>query len=319
MPWDVKRDDRCPTAKPWGVVKQDDNALEGCHASEDDAKQQQKALYARESRAVGTEDEVPVVEQPVSRPPRENLARAMAPSTSQVEVDDTGSTMRGYFARFNSWYPVDSVMEGHFIESIEPGAFKKAISETRGKLQVLFHHGMDPSFGLKPLGPIRDIGEDDSGAFYEVDLLDTSYNRDLIPGLRAGLYGSSFRFNVPGRDKERFEAMPKRSSYNPDGLPERRIFEVQLKDVGPTPFPVNPDTPTGVRSETDALLIAAFAAEPDRLRALLSQVNIALPEAEPTDMVTPQGGAAAPVVTPPPPRFRSDADWLAFLGVPTHD
>ena len=52
---------------------------------------------------------------------------------------------------------------------------------------------------------------------YEVPLLDTSYVRDILPGLEAGLYGASFRFQVM---QEELVQEPKRSAYNPDGIPE---------------------------------------------------------------------------------------------------
>lgn len=46
MPWDVKKDDRCPSSKPWAVVNADNNRLVACHVDKDSARQQQKALYA---------------------------------------------------------------------------------------------------------------------------------------------------------------------------------------------------------------------------------------------------------------------------------
>lgn len=56
MPWKiVKNEPRClarSKSKPWGVVKSDDNALEGCHATEASARKQQAALYASENKLV---------------------------------------------------------------------------------------------------------------------------------------------------------------------------------------------------------------------------------------------------------------------------
>ncbi len=50
MPWKiVKNDSGCSTSKPWGVRKESDNSLEGCHASEADAQAHMRALYANES------------------------------------------------------------------------------------------------------------------------------------------------------------------------------------------------------------------------------------------------------------------------------
>jgi hypothetical protein len=48
MPWDVRKDDRCPAGKPWAVVKSATGEVEGCHDSEGSAEQQQRALYASE-------------------------------------------------------------------------------------------------------------------------------------------------------------------------------------------------------------------------------------------------------------------------------
>lgn len=45
MPYDVKRDSRCPDSKPFGVVTQGSNNLHGCHKTRKSAIQQQRALY----------------------------------------------------------------------------------------------------------------------------------------------------------------------------------------------------------------------------------------------------------------------------------
>lgn len=50
MPWHVVQNhSECPTSRPWAVVKDDDGAVEGCHASEGDADDQLAALYAAEA------------------------------------------------------------------------------------------------------------------------------------------------------------------------------------------------------------------------------------------------------------------------------
>jgi HK97 family phage prohead protease len=125
-------------------------------------------------------------------------------------------TLTGHFSVFNTWYEVDSVVEGHFLERVAPGAFARTIAEDRSQMRILFNHGKDPQIGDKPLGAIESLTEDARGAAYEARLLDTSYNRDLVPGLQAGVYGSSFRFHVTG---EEFTDRPERSTHNPDGIP----------------------------------------------------------------------------------------------------
>jgi HK97 family phage prohead protease len=49
MPWHIVADDAaCPVNRPFGVHKDDDDELEGCHQSEDEAEAQLDALYASE-------------------------------------------------------------------------------------------------------------------------------------------------------------------------------------------------------------------------------------------------------------------------------
>jgi HK97 family phage prohead protease len=161
--------------------------------------------------------------------------------------DDLG-LLNGHFSVFNNWYQIDSFWEGSFLERIAPGAFADTIANDRAGMKVLFDHGFDPVIGNKALGPIEDLREDKTGPYYEVPLMDTSYNRDLLPGLKRGLYGASFRFRV---QEETWVDEPKASKANPKGVPERTINRVQVMEFGPVTFPANPKASAGVRSLTD--------------------------------------------------------------------
>lgn len=204
------------------------------------------------------------------RPPRDNLVRAVFPGAelrAAPDEDGDGTTLLGHFARFNEWTEIDSLWEGRFLERIAPGAFKKTFRESRDSIRVLFQHGRDPQIANKPLGPIRELREDDEGAYYEVDLLEAPYVRDdLLPGLKAGLYGASFRFRVI---REEINEKPKRSDANPDGIAERTIKEAEVMEFGPVTFPAYAGATAGVRSLTDEFLIDRLAADPDRLRELI--------------------------------------------------
>ena len=59
MPWHVVQEDAgCSVSEPWGVRKDDDNSLAGCHGSEAEAVDQIAALYASEAdRSIRMEDE----------------------------------------------------------------------------------------------------------------------------------------------------------------------------------------------------------------------------------------------------------------------
>jgi hypothetical protein len=246
--------------------------------------------------------------------PRENLIRGCWPGVTlrvrgEERAEDPfaassdpadGPGLVGHFAVFNRWTEIDSLWEGCFMERVAPGAFRKTFRENRDAMRVLFQHGRDPQCGMKPLGPIRDLAEDDFGAGYNVDLLDTSYNRDLIPGLRAGQYGASFRFNVMRED---LVLEPKPSEYNPRGIPERTIREARVSEFGPVTFGAYADATSGMRSLTDEDLVERLATDPERLTRLLRGVGWHPPVDETTTTTTD------PVTAPPDdagPRPTSD-------------
>jgi HK97 family phage prohead protease len=152
------------------------------------------------------------------------------------------------FSPFNVWYEVNSKWEGRFMERTTPGTFADTVAADRATMRSLFDHGHDPQIGNKVLGPIADLREDTTGPVGEVDLLDTSYNRDLLPGLRRGVYGSSFRMHVLA---DTWDDKPSKSAHNPDGLPERTITKTKTLEFGPVTFPANPAATATVRSMTD--------------------------------------------------------------------
>lgn len=186
-----------------------------------------------------------------AQPPKETLVRAH-PGLHLRELGEKPPVMFGYLARFDEWAEIDSDFEGHFMERVAPGAFKKTITENKGRMRALFQHGQDPQIGDKPLGPIEVLEEDRQGAYYEVPLLDAPYVREtILPGLRAGLYGASFRFAVQ-REEFKRDTMP--SDYNPKGLPERTLKELALREFGPVTFPAYDTATAGVRSLTGPML-----------------------------------------------------------------
>jgi HK97 family phage prohead protease len=222
----------------------------------------------------------------VQKPPREDIFRALSePPTLERRDGDKMPTMVVDFARFGEWTPINSVYEGHFLERIAPGAMDKTIAESRQDMRVLFNHGKDPSIGDKVLGPITELSADGDRARGVVPLLDTSYNRDLIPGLEAGLYGASFRFQVM---QEEFISKPKRSDYNPGGIPERTITEARVREWGPVTFPAYAGAAAGLRSMTDEFLFGKFIDDPERLTELLQAFKErTIVEPEPPEAATP--------------------------------
>lgn len=225
----------------------------------------------------------------------------VAPRVRAGEADDDAGetdvlgTVFGHFSVFDTWYEINSWWEGNFIERVRKGAFVKTISERRSQIVSAFDHGMDPTIGDKVLGPFRELDEDKTGGYYEIDLLDTSYNRDLAPALRRGLYGASFRFQTI---QDSWNEEPGISAHNPKGLPERSLTELRLFELGPVTYPANPAATAGMRSGvagcglTDLYYERLRSRDPERVERLAERVRGVR-----TANGTPE--AAAPTVVEP--------------------
>lgn len=175
------------------------------------------------------------------------------------------------FSPFNKWYEVNSWWEGNFLERTVLGSFAKTMSEARAAavmpVKMLYDHGYDPSIGNKPLCPVDELDEETDSAVARGTLFDTQYVRELIPGLDAGVFGSSFRFRVL---QESWNDEPGTSDYNPKGIPERTITEIRLFEQGPVTFPASPTATAGLRavSMTDAYYDQLRTRQPARVDAL---------------------------------------------------
>ncbi|HEY5986523.1 MAG TPA: HK97 family phage prohead protease [Streptosporangiaceae bacterium] len=199
-----------------------------------------------------------------AEPPRDSLFRAFRPGYELRE--DTAGGMPTLVLRwsvFNDWTEINSIFEGRFLERFDPASMNRTITEERDGMRVLFQHGRDPQIGDKPLGPIDQIEAKRDGAWSYVPLFDTQYNRELLPGLRAGVYGSSMRFSVR---EETWNKKPGRSKHNPEGLPERTVLDASVPEHGPVTFPAYKNATAGVRSVTDEFLgLALGQIDPERL------------------------------------------------------
>jgi HK97 family phage prohead protease len=238
-------------------------------------------------------------------PRRETVIRALEPGVEFRSSDDLNDELGpGYigllrirFSPVNEWTEINSAWEGRFMERFAPGAWKKTIKERTAKIRALFQHGQDPQIGDKPLGPFHRLEEDENGGYAEVKLLDTTYNRDLIPGLKDGLYGASHRFGVVRASEDQ---RPERSDYNPDGIKEVTITEARLHELGPVTFPAYQGATAGMRSMTDEFLISCFRSDPERLREMFDRATeLEKPPASEQQDPAPSADDAAPTGTSP--------------------
>lgn len=221
----------------------------------------------------------------------------------QAPDDGRLATLEVDFSRFDAWYEIDSIFEGRFMERVRPGAFKRTIDQRGDQLRVFFNHGFELSIGRQVLSVPEVLEERDDGPHLEGPLFDTSFNRDLLPGLRAGAYGSSFMFEVLG---EEWREEPGRSEDNPDGLPERSITEVRLFEAGPVTWPANPAATAGVRSGTDWLAERVAEFDTDQYERMARSFEAfrdlhglrTSPDGEPATPVDPTPTTPAPGVEP---------------------
>lgn len=226
-----------------------------------------------------------------------------------VEPDGLG-LMDVRFSPFNTWYRIDSFWEGSFLERTVAGAFKRtigahnaAVRDDAHNVKTLFNHGQDFFIGDKLLGDIEELAEDPDTPRSTVRLWDTSYNRDLLPGLRSGAYGSSFMFRVI---QDEWNEEPGRSDHNPDGLPERTIKEVRLFEAGPVTWPASPTATAGMRclSGTDTYYEHLARRDPSRVDGMRSRL-LALRSAGPAHPGTPADPGPAPAVPTDSPQRHS--------------
>lgn len=218
----------------------------------------------------------------MSEKERAAVIRAIGDGPEVREDADGGKTLFGHFAVFDRWTEINSLFEGHFLERVAPGAFRKTFKENRHRIRALFQHGHDPQVGDKPIGRIEELREDEAGAYYEVSLYDGV--PDLVmDGLRDDQYGASFRFQVVRED---VEEEPEASEDNPRGLAQRTIKELRLFEFGPVTFPAYADATAGVRSLTDHFAFGQIERNPDLVRSLLA-----------TDLSSPSDEEDAPADT----------------------
>ena len=191
--------------------------------------------------------------------PNLEVVRAVSQVVRATDADDGMPAMEVRYSSFGTWNEIDSLWEGNFLERTEFGAFAKTIEESGAQVKVLFNHGFDPQIGQKVLGVTESLTEEKDSPVGMVRLFDTSYNRDLLPGLKSGAYGSSFRMRVI---RDEWNESPGVSEHNPKGIPERTIKEVRLFEFGPVTFPANPSSTAAVRSMTDAYVEGMRSRDP---------------------------------------------------------
>lgn len=180
----------------------------------------------------------------------------------EPDEEGDGRTLAGYAAVFGQETEIDS-WEGHFVETIRKGAFRKSIRETTPVMQ--FDHGRHPLIGSIPIGRIEALREDDEGLFTEARLSDNwliEPVRDAIA--EKTVNGMSFRFEVvreQWRDKDGKTVRPEEVLdllWMPGdrGPLQRELIELKVRELGPVVFPAYEGTSVSVRARAVASTLA---------------------------------------------------------------
>jgi HK97 family phage prohead protease len=150
----------------------------------------------------------------------------------EIRSEANGFIVAGHAAVFDS----RSQNLGGFVEDVAHGAFAKTIQEA--DVRALWNHDANFPLGRNRAGTLR-LAEDESGLYYEVDMPDTTYARDLVVSMQRGdVTQSSFGFRVIKDDWGLTE----------DDFPVRTLKEVALSDVSPVTYPAYLDADSGVAS-----------------------------------------------------------------------
>ena len=159
------------------------------------------------------------------------MATALPPAVERrsfSEVRSNGRRLEGYAATFGS-----EAQLGTFVETIEPGAFRSALS---GDVLALLDHDASKVLGRTRSGTLR-LTEDSRGLAFSLDVPDTAAGRDVLAlADRGDLGGMSFGFTVP-KDGERWTG--NRRSLRAIGLREISVVSA---------WPAYPDTELALRA-----------------------------------------------------------------------
>ncbi|OBX20618.1 primosome assembly protein PriA [Erythrobacter sp. QSSC1-22B] len=161
---------------------------------------------------------------------------ALAPLSAAIERRAFTEIRANYGARRIEGYAATFGAEadlGSFVETIEPGAFRAALT---GDILALYDHDMGKVLGRTRSGTLR-LAEDSRGLSFDLSIPDTQAGRDVLAlAERDDLGGMSFGFNIPDGG-ERWEG--RKRSLTTIGLREISVVSA---------WPAYPDTEIALRA-----------------------------------------------------------------------
>lgn len=172
--------------------------------------------------------------------------------------------LEGYAARFNQ----PSKDLGGFVETIAPGAFKRALSAPDADVRCLFNHNPDKVLG-RTAAKTLSVNEDGDGLHFRCQLdPNQQAHRDLHSSVKRGDIGEcSFAFTPNGAAGDQWE---NRQDAAGNWFIQRTLKDVNLFDVSAVTHPAYDGTNVAARSvEYLTVEVRSHISELTQKRALM--------------------------------------------------
>jgi len=216
--------------------------------------------------------------------------RTFALEDIQIRADGDGRIVDAYASVFDVPYEIRD-WDGHYMEVVRKGAFKKTTREHKAKgfrkLKVLFNHGADiygfPSdrFAMPVATPV-DFREDDKGLFTSSRMAETDLGDEVLDHIR------NDRINELSIGVRFLQSKTVEAPKGTNDLPTIERLEASVREYGPCVFAANPAAEVaGVR----AIAAQLRRLQPSQIEELLNQIR---GDAPPVDDGPDVTGTTAP-------------------------
>lgn len=156
--------------------------------------------------------------------------------STQEPVRAQGRKISGYAAVYDAPTTIQDYQGRKFTEIVRSSAFRSALESGR-IIKCLYNHNPDCILGSTKSGTLQ-IHSDNKGLRFECELPDTQVARDLIQSIERGdVDGCSWQMQVR---KDQWS--------NTEAMPTRELLDVDVLEVGPTPFQAYQATSLDLRS-----------------------------------------------------------------------
>lgn len=177
MPWHAAKTEQCPVSKPFGVIKDSDGSIVGCHATEEAAKQQVAALYAKE----GTMSDYPnrSVVDAFDRPgPSADVQYRSYVPHLEIRASGGGRTVFGIAVPYNA----PTRINDNLVEQFARGAFDHQIAAPRSVKFAREHVAL----GGQLIGAATMLRDDPAGLYVEMRTAATPAGEETLELIKEG-------------------------------------------------------------------------------------------------------------------------------------